>query len=145
MATAGPTLDSCLSLYGHLPDEGGSAAAKYKILDHIEISGKQLITQRPAWPNRKKNSHRRLTSKGQWVDRAVALKLKPVDLTAYILHRYFGILLTPIVGVGLTATPVTLVWDEEPQCKAPRPALEQPPILCDPMDTLTDNSGGQPA
>ena len=48
-------------------------------------------------------------------------------------------------GVGLTATPVTLVWDEEPQCKAPRPALEQPPILCDPMDTLTDNSGGQPA
>jgi hypothetical protein len=31
-----------------MPDDGGSAAAKHKVLNHIEISGKQLITQRPA-------------------------------------------------------------------------------------------------
>jgi hypothetical protein len=37
-----------LSLCGHLPDDGGSAAAKHKVLDHIEISGKQLIKLRPA-------------------------------------------------------------------------------------------------
>jgi hypothetical protein len=37
-----------LSLYGHLPDDGDSAAAKYTSSDHVEISGKQLIMQRQA-------------------------------------------------------------------------------------------------
>jgi hypothetical protein len=56
---------SCLSLYDHLPDAGGSVAAKYKVPDHVEISGKQLITQRPAYAkHRKKYGHRRFTSKG---------------------------------------------------------------------------------
>jgi hypothetical protein len=37
-----------LSHYGHLPNDGGNAAAKYEVLDHVDISRKQLITQRPA-------------------------------------------------------------------------------------------------